>query len=286
MNEQKYSIIGIGELLWDIFPDGKQLGGAPSNFAFHTNNLGANTLIISSLGNDKEGEEIADILKKRKINHSINISDYPTGKVNVELNEGIPQYEIVKNVAWDFIELKSEAKSNLENADAVCFGSLAQRSEKSFETIQKALSYVKDSTLKVFDINLRQNYFNTEIIEKSLQLANVLKLNDEELDVLIELFNLQTAEDKACRELIKKYNLKYLALTKGSKGSKIFYMNNISEFPVPKIKVVDTVGAGDSFTAKMIIEILNKSPLSVIHKEATLYSAKVCMHKGATPNIG
>tara|TARA_R110001583_G_scaffold179638_2_gene336507 strand:+ start:1419 stop:2279 length:861 start_codon:yes stop_codon:yes gene_type:complete len=285
MSDKKFNVVGIGELLWDVFPEGKELGGAPANFAYHTNFFGGNATIISALGNDDEGNEIRSVLEEKKLNNLINSVEYPTGWVSVALNNGIPNYTIHENVAWDYIELKKEAVAVLKGTDAICFGSLSQRSQVSFNTIQKALNIVPKTALKVLDVNLRQSFYSKSILEESLKCANVLKLNDEELVVLSEMFYLAKSQKEACIQLLKQFNLKLLALTNGSKGSVLFTENEISMCPVPKIKVVDTIGAGDSFTACMIMGMLNNKPLKQIHKEATEHAAKVCMYKGATPTL-
>lgn len=284
MNNSAFNVIGIGELLWDILPEGKELGGAPANFVFHTKYFGANSFLISAIGNDNLGEEIIAVLNKRNINCSVNKVNYPTGTVSVTLKNGIPSYKIDESVAWDFIKLKKNIIPVLEKADAICFGTLSQRSKISLKSILKAISITPKNSLRVFDINLRASYYTKEIIKQSLNVANILKLNDEELIVLTKMFNLKGNQEDSCKQLLNKYNLKYLALTNGSKGSLIFHKDEISKLKVPKIKIVDTIGAGDSFTAAMIMGILNKDTLIKIHEDAVLHAAKVCANKGATPN--
>ncbi|MDP3314407.1 carbohydrate kinase [Lutibacter sp.] len=283
MTNKKFNIVGIGELLWDMLPDGKELGGAPANFSYHCNYFGANSIIISALGNDEHGEEISSILKEKKLNYSINYVEKPTGFVSVKLANGIPSYHIHENVAWDFIELKNDGIEALKIADAICFGSLSQRSKTSYKAIHNALSTVPEAALKVFDINLRQSYFNKKLIEDSLKYANVLKLNDEELIVLRKMFDLKNTEDEACMQLLNQFNLKLVALTNGSKGSILYTKNEISQLSVPKVKVIDTIGAGDSFTAAMIMGMLSEKPLKQTHLAATEHASKVCMYKGGTP---
>jgi fructokinase len=285
MKTKKFNIIGIGELLWDMLPNGKELGGAPANFAYHANFFGANSTIISALGNDENGEEIELLLKENKLKYSINILNYPTGWVSVKLDNGIPNYVIHENVAWDFIELKDEVIPVLEKADAICFGTLSQRSKVSFETIQEAIKLVPKTALKVLDINLRQSFYTKKIIETSLKSANAVKLNDEELVVLSEMFHLPSNVDEACKQLLNQFSLKLLAITKGAEGSVLYTPNETSNYPTPKVKVVDTIGAGDSFTAAMVMGLLNGKPLNQIHKEASEYAAKVCTYKGATPKL-
>lgn len=285
MKSKKFNVIGIGELLWDVLPDGKELGGAPANFAYHANFFGANATIISALGNDENGEEIRSLLKERNLKYVINTVNYPTGSVSVKLNKGIPNYLIHENVAWDFMVLNEEAISALKKADAICFGTLSQRSKVSFETIQEALKLVPETALKVFDVNLRQSYYTEEMIKTSLKFANVVKLNEEELVVLSEMFHLSTKEDEACKQLLNQFDLKLLALTKGSEGSVLCTVNEISSYPTPKVKVIDTIGAGDSFTAALVVGFLSGKQLKQIHKEAAEHAAKVCAAKGATPKM-
>lgn len=285
MSDSKFNVIGIGELLWDEFPNGKELGGAPANFAYHANFFGANSTIISALGNDERGDEIRALLEEKNLHYLINNVNYPTGWVSVELNKGIPNYSIHENVAWDFIELQKEAVSVLKKANAICFGTLSQRSKGSFNAIHKAISLVPESALKVLDVNLRQSFYSKNIIEESLKCANVLKLNDEELVILSKMFYLPDSQEGACMQLLNKFNIKLLALTNGANGSILFRGGEISRYPVPKVEVIDTIGAGDSFTASMIMGMLNSKPLNIIHKEATEHAAKVCMHKGATPHL-
>lgn len=285
MKTRKFNVVGIGELLWDVLPDGKELGGAPANFAYHANFFGANATIISALGNDENGKEIRSLLKERNLKYVANTVNYPTGSVSVKLNNGIPNYLIHENVAWDFMVLNEEAISALKKADAICFGTLSQRSKVSFETIQEALKLVPETALKVFDVNLRQSYYAEKMIKTSLKFANVVKLNEEELVVLSEMFHLSNIEDEACKQLLNQFDLKLLALTKGSEGSVLYTQNEISIFPTPKVKVIDTIGAGDSFTAALVVGFLSGKPLKQIHKEAAEHAAKVCAAKGATPKI-
>ncbi len=282
---RNFKVIGIGEVLWDMLPDGKELGGAPANFAFHAQNLGADSVIISAIGQDKLGDEIKEVLSKQKINHLLSLSQKPTGTVSVHLNEGIPSYEIHESVAWDDISINDQIKGILSEADAICFGTLAQRSEISRHYIGKALGLVPQKALKVFDINLRQHYYTKDLIAESLTLANVLKLNSEELVILQQYFDLKPDVIQACTQLIEQFDLKLLALTNGSENSMLFTSDIKSVISTPKVKVVDTVGAGDSFTATMVMGLLNNEPLSKVHRKAVKYSAKVCTHNGATPKI-
>jgi fructokinase len=282
---KKFRITGIGEVLWDMLPDGKQLGGAPGNFCYHTQNLGAEAAIISAIGKDDYGDEIKSLLAGKSLKPMLNYPDFPTGFVSVKLEKGMPTYTIHENVAWDHIILSNEAVNWIKTTDAICFGSLAQRSETSHKSIVKALKLVPEKALIVFDINLRQHYFNKALLEESMSLANVLKLNDDELEIISSMFGLSGTDKEKCHTLIKKFKLNLVALTMGSEGSWLFTKSEESFQEVPKIKVVDTIGAGDSFTAVMVMGILHNKPLRKLHKEAVEYSAKVCTYSGATPVI-
>ena len=276
-------VVGIGELLWDVFPDQKKAGGAPINFVYHATAMGAEGYAISAVGNDVFGTEIVSELEKNGIGNYIEKVQYPTGSVFVELNNGCPTYTINENVAWDFIPLTRQAIELVQKADAVCFGTLAQRSPVSHETIKSLLSYTRKDALRFFDINLRQHYYNREVIEESLALANVFKLNDEELLILRPMFGLEGDDDTVCRELISRYNLQYLVLTAGSTGSSIYSPTEKSEIPTPRVQVADTVGAGDSFSGAFVYSILTGKSLSEAHRKAVEVAAFVCTRQGAWP---
>jgi fructokinase len=283
---KKFRLTGIGEILWDMLPDGKMLGGAPANFCFHTQNLGAEAAIVSAIGRDAAGSEMEEILRSRGVKAFLNKPENkPSGIVTVKLEAGIPSYIIHENVAWDFIDLDDASKKWIVSSDAICFGTLAQRSSVSSRAILQALDLADSTALKIFDINLRQHYYSAELIKKSLLKANVLKINDEELDIISPLLKLQGSEEEKVRKIMNDFDLSYLALTLGSKGSKLFSASEASYMPVPKVKVVDTIGAGDSFTAMMAMELLRKKPLAEVHSNATKYAALVCKYKGATPAI-
>lgn len=283
--DKKFRITGIGEILWDMLPDGKKLGGAPGNFCFHTKNLGAQAAIISAIGKDANGDEISATLKAKELNAFFNYPDYPSGYVSVKLNNGIPSYTIHDEVAWDYISLNEDAKNWIKQTDAICFGSLAQRSETSRKAIKQALLTTTAHALKVLDINLRQHYYSKELLEASFELANVVKLNDEELEIISEMFGLEGTDKEKCHTLMEMFGLKLIALTMGSQGSWLFTENEATFQLVPKVKVVDTIGAGDSFTAAMVMGLLHKKPLTKLHHEASQYAAKVCTYRGATPAI-
>ncbi len=278
---------GIGELLWDVLPTGKQVGGAPCNFAFHAMQAGCQSMVFSAVGNDQPGDELLLALAGLNINcEYIQRNSFPTGTVTVTLNEkGHPQYVIHENTAWDNIVFNTKTESKIKELDAVCFGSLGQRNSVSATTIQRLLEVVKPGCLKVFDINLRQHFYSPEIIIKSLEFADVLKLNDEELPVLSELFELTGEIKNQLKQLIDNSNLKYVVYTMGEKGSIVITSNEYSCLESPKVVVADTVGAGDSFTAVLVSGLLKGLPLTEIHEAASRAAAYVCTRKGATPVV-
>ncbi len=285
--KNKPIVAGIGELLWDLLPTGKQVGGAPCNFAFHAMQAGCESIVISAVGNDKLGEDLLTALETLKINcEYIQHNSFKTGTVTVTLNEkGQPKYVIHENVAWDNTVFNAQIKSRLNDLDAVCFGSLGQRNQVSASTIQELLKAVKPNCLKVFDINLRQHFYSSEIILQSLQFADILKLNDEELPVLAAYFGITGDVKQQLTQIITRFNLKYIVYTLGEKGSIIMGNDEYSFLESPKVEVADTVGAGDSFTAVIVAGLLKGISLHEIHKTASQTAAYVCTQKGATPKI-
>ena len=283
--KQNFKVTGIGELLWDLLPEGKKLGGATTNFAYHASQLGAESYNISAIGNDAPGDEILEYFEGLKLHTGFihRVKEKETGVVNVQLNKGIPTYDIKTDVAWDFIPFTENEKLLAKECDAVCFGTLAQRSEKSRTSIKEFLKATKPECLRVFDINLRQSFFSREIITDSLELASVLKLNDEELPVVTEFFSLNGNEEVVLDKLIKLFKLDLAVLTKGGKGSLLKTAEETSFCEVPEVKIADTVGAGDSFTAAVAIGWLNGKPLAEINQAATEIAAFVCTSQGATP---
>ncbi|MGM9797933.1 MAG: carbohydrate kinase [Parabacteroides sp.] len=278
-------VVGIGELLWDILPTGKKVGGAPINFVYHASCLGAEGYAVSAIGDDNLGREIIEELDKYHIQHLIEKVPYPTGTVKVELtDDGIPSYTINERVAWDHIIATSNAIDLAEQADAICFGTLAQRSAQSRETIQAISSFAPEDAYRLFDINLRQHYYSKELIEESFYLANVLKANDKEFAILRDLFGLAGSEEEIARWFIKKYNLRMLVLTAGASHSTIYTKEEISILPTPAVKVADTVGAGDAFDAALIIALLKGKSLMQAHQEAVKCAAFVCSKAGAWPD--
>lgn len=280
-------VVGMGEALWDVLPEGKKIGGAPANFAYHVSQFGLTSCVVSAVGADALGKEIQENLTSKGLNHLIAEVPYPTGTVQVEIDQaGVPQYEIKENVAWDNIPYTSQLESLAKRTQAVCFGSLAQRNVVSRETINRfldAMPQIEDS-LVVFDVNLRQGFYNKEILCNSMKRCNILKINDEELVTVSRMFGYPgiDLQDK-CWILLGKYNLKMLILTCGINGSYVFTPGNVSFQPTPKVDVADTVGAGDSFTAAFIASILKGKSVAEAHSIAVRTSAFVCTKDGAMP---
>jgi fructokinase len=281
---KRYKVAGIGEVLWDQLPKGDVLGGAPLNVAYHASQLGAESYIISAVGNDKLGNEIISRLSTKSINLLIDRVAFPTGTVKVTLDgNGVPDFVISNNVAWDYIELTKEILNLASQLDAVCFGSLAQRNNVSHNAILKFLNLVPENALKIFDINLRQNFYDKQLINDSLTISNVLKINDDELFIIAELFGMKGDKEYLCRKLLDTNKLELVAYTCGANGSYLFSKDNKSYIKTPIVKVKDTVGAGDSFTAALMVSLLNGYKLSECHTLAVDIAAFVCESDGAMP---
>ncbi len=287
--QRKPIIVGIGEILWDMLPDGRRLGGAPANFAYHTHSLGAIGIAVSAVGNDSDGREIYDRLSALEIqaDYLYKAAGYPTGTVSVELtSDGQAIYTIHSPVAWDHIPWSDSLKKLAKQCDAVCFGSLAQRSPVSRITIQKFLESTSESCLRVFDVNIRQDFTTAEVVQQSLSLSDILKLNDDELPVVIEMLGFAAGDDdEIINKLISHYNLMCVILTKGAKGSVLYTKDDISYCQGQDVLIEDTVGAGDSFTAAVIMGLLEKKSLESVHKRASRIADYVCTQPGATPKL-
>lgn len=280
-------VVGMGEALWDMLPEGKKIGGAPANFAYHVSQFGLSSCVVSAIGDDSLGKEIIENFASKGLNHHIAQVPCPTGTVQVDIDQaGIPQYEIKESVAWDNIPYTAHLEALAENTKAVCFGSLAQRSVVSRSTINRFPDAMPqtDDTLIVFDINLRQGFYNKEILCNSMKRCNILKINDEELILVSRMFGYPgiDLQDK-CWILLGKYNLKMLILTCGINGSYVFTPGHVSFQPTPQVEVADTVGAGDSFTAAFIASLLKGKSVTEAHHLAVQTSAYVCTQNGAMP---
>lgn len=288
MENAQHTIVGLGEVLWDLLPGGRQFGGAPANFAYHAAVQGAQAKVVSSVGRDELGEEILHRIDAMGLSRkTVAIDDtHPTGTVSVQLDsQGKPEYIIHTDVAWDFIPQTPEILSLAERTDAVCFGSLAQRSPVSRATIRAFLAATPPECLRIFDINLRQQFYNAEIIAASLEAAEVLKLNDEELPIVGSLLALKGDEEMLLGALLEKYALTAVALTKGSQGSVLASPSGRSVHPGISAKIADTVGAGDSFTAVLATGLLHGWDLDTINDRANRVAAYVCTQSGAAPAL-
>lgn len=278
-------IVGIGEILWDVFPQGKVLGGAPANFACHVSQFGLNGYAVSAIGKDPLGTEILQVLSDKQLKTHIEEVGYPTGTVQVTLSgNGIPQYEICEQVAWDNIPFTSELEVLAKHTKTVCFGSLAQRGTVSRATINQFLDAVPAGAMKIFDINLRQHFYSKELIEASLMKCNVLKINDDEVVQVATLFGWSDqSEVEIALHMMQDYQLNIVVLTKGTDGSYVFTADETSYLPTPIVEVADTVGAGDSFTAAFVASLLKGKSIVEAHQKAVDISAYVCTQHGAMP---
>lgn len=280
-------IVGIGEVLWDMFPEGKRIGGAPANFAYHMSQFGFDSRVVSAVGEDELGDEILENFNEKGLRYWVEWVPFPTGTVEVTLNEGgIPCYEIKQSVAWDNVPYTPELDQLACQTRCVCFGSLAQRNVVTRTTLNRFLDAMPGEAYKVFDINLRQHFYTVEILKDSLSRCNLLKLNDEELVILSDLLELsEESVEKRCREIMDRFDLKMLILTCGVQGSYVFSDDTRSFLNTPHVKVVDTVGAGDSFTAAFCAAVLKGKSMVEAHRLAVEVSAFVCSQAGAMPRL-
>ena len=286
MRMGKY-VIGIGEALWDVLPEGKKLGGAPANFAYHARQFGLEGIAVSAIGPDALGREIVEAFEEHRLPYHLARVAYPTGTVQVTLDaQGVPQYEIKTDVAWDHIPYDEELAALAADCKAVCFGSLAQRCEVSRNTIGAFLDAVPADCLKVFDINLRQHFYTKDVLEASFRRCDILKINDEELETVSRLFDIPGLNvEEQCRRIFDQFGLQMLILTCGTNGSYVLHAGGMSYQDTPKVEVADTVGAGDSFTGAFIGSILQGKSVAVAHETAVRVSAYVCTQPGAMPVV-
>ncbi|MCD7969003.1 MAG: carbohydrate kinase [Alistipes sp.] len=280
----KRTVIGIGEILWDVFPVRKVLGGAPANFAYHISQFGLEGIAVSAVGDDPFGKEIIETLEERGMKFLLEQVGAPTGTVQVELlGDGIPSYTITEEVAWDYIFFSDRMERLASEASAACFGTLAQRCPDSRETIRRFLSAMPEGSLRIFDINLRGDYYDKAVIEESLRLANMLKINDEEVKVVAGMFGLKGSLEQVAATLREKFGLDIVVLTKGTSGSYVTDGESESVLPTPQVDVADTVGAGDSFTAAFTAAYLHGWNIRDVHRLAVDVSAYICGCHGAMP---
>lgn len=278
-------VVGMGELLFDVFPDGERIGGAPVNFAYHVRQAGLDVLAVSAVGRDAAGDRIIDILERHSLPYDVARVDKPTGKVSVTLDAaGVPNFVIHEDSAWDCIPFTPALEAAARRCRAFCFGTLAQRCPVSRTSIHAFLDAMGDSddVLKIYDANLRQHYYSREIVEASLCKCNVLKINDDEFRIFGEMFGFATdGFDDGCRMLCETYGLRAVILTCGADGSRIYAADGDSFLPTPRVEVVDTVGAGDSFTGAFVAAILSGRTIAEAHAAAVQTAAYVCTCAGA-----
>ncbi|MBQ0068612.1 MAG: carbohydrate kinase [Bacteroidales bacterium] len=289
-------IVGLGEVLFDCLPTGKKLGGAPANFAYHATKCGLRGIAVSAIGHDDDGVEVRTELASHGLQVHLEEVDFPTGVVQVTLDaNGVPQYDICPDVAYDNIPWTPDMEHIARNASAVCFGSLAQRQPVSRATILRFLDAMPEDSLKVFDINLRQHWYDRETIESSLHRCDILKLNDEEVSIVASLLDLGEVPvpthdaplkpehfEAVCRTMMQAYGIGLVILTCGARGSYVI-ADVVSFLPTPEVTVADTVGAGDAFTGAFVAALLCGKPLTQAHEDAVRISAYVCTHPGAMP---
>jgi fructokinase len=287
MPAKTYTIVGLGELLWDVFPEGKQLGGAPANFAYVAGLLGNRGIVASRIGNDALGNEARERLAALHLETSFLQLDpaHPTGTVKVAVDrEGQPSYEIVEPVAWDALAWDFEWQSLAREADAVCFGSLAQRSPRSRETIRAFLRSIRPGTARIFDVNLRQAFYSGEVIAESVKLADIIKLNHEELPIVMQLLGLPHDDDESsAKRLLGACGAKLVCVTRGANGSLLAGRTERDEHPGFRVPVRDTVGAGDAFTAALVHHSLRGASLAATNEAANRMGAWLVTRAGATP---
>ena len=278
---------GFGEALWDVFPEGRKIGGAPANFAYHVAQWGLDSCAVSAIGNDELGDDIVRKFDENGLKYRLERVDFPTGTVQVTLDENkVPSYNIMEGVAWDNIPMTPELEALARDCRAVCFGSLAQRSAVSRATINAFIDMMPEDSLKIFDINLRQHYYTEEIICDSMKKADILKINDEEILVVAQLLDVtENSEREICKVLLDKFDLRMVILTCGDRGSYVLTRDESSWVDTPKVSVVSTVGAGDSFTGTFIASILLGKTLRQAHEAAVKVSAYVCTCQGAMPAV-
>lgn len=291
MSEAKLTCVGLGEILWDVLPAGPRLGGAPANFAFHAMQLGCDSLVVSSVGKDERGDEALKILAENGVKVLAPRSDKITGYVKATLNErGVPSYEFALDTAYDHIPLTDEILAAARRTDICCFGSLAQRQAdgSSRKTIAAFLDAMPQGSIKVFDINLRRDYFNREVLEAGMKRCTAFKCNDEELPVVLGIFgkdqslNAQQFYDQVLRA---EFGIDTFVYTCGEHGSDVFVKGEHNHEATPKVEVVDTVGAGDSFTATFIVGLAQGCDIKRAHETAVAVAAYVCGQNGAMPKL-
>jgi fructokinase len=283
-----FQVIAVGEILWDLLPAGRQLGGAPANFIQHAHALGADAGLVSRVGDDDLGREAVARLRARGVAADLIQMDpqAPTGTVGVEIGpDHQPRFTIHEDVAWDRLAIEEAALAAVRAADAVCFGSLAQRTAPGAAAIRRLVDASRPGALRVFDVNLRPPFVRAEVVSASLELATVLKLNDQELPVLGAMLGLGDTEEQQLDGLVRCYGLRLVALTRGGQGSLLVGAGGRSDRPAVPVEVADTVGAGDAFTAALVMGLLHGWPLDETNRSAAEVAAFVCTRPGGAPEL-
>lgn len=287
MADQRYKIVGLGEILWDILPNGKQLGGAPSNFAYISTLLGNEGIVASRIGRDALGHEAVQLLAKLGVGTSSIQADpvHPTGTVQVEVDHaGQPRFDIAEGVAWDFLEWTPAWQHLAAQSDAICFGSLAQRASTSRATIRRFLGAATKDAVRIFDVNLRQEFYSKETLAESMKLADIVKLNHEELPRIMQMFGLEHGDEIASADsLVELHGLKLICVTRGCRGSLLINHQTLDEHPGYRIQIGDAIGAGDAFTAALVYEYLQGAPIARMNETANRMGAWVASRVGAMP---
>lgn len=282
------TVFGIGEVLWDLLPSGPQLGGAPANFAFHVAGLGIPAGVVTRVGQDAYGDTIRTRFSEMRLPGELIQGDstLPTGTVSVTLSPaGVPDYTIHEPAAWDRLAATPEALSAMETAAAVCFGSLAQRSGEARQAIQRLVTATPRGAWRIFDVNLRQRYYDRAVVEASLELANVLKLNEDEVPLVTDLFGVTGDMERRIEQLAARFQLRVVVVTRGDAGSLLLSGRRWSRKPACAVDVQDSVGAGDAFTAALCVGLLRGIDLDIINEVANQVAAAVCTSRGATPSL-
>ncbi len=282
-------ILSFGDMLWDLFPEGPRFGGAPGNYACHAARLGGEVYMVSGVGAGVRGTAALEVLKGQGVKDDLvqRLENYPTGIVTVEVDEGgKPTFEIGEDAAWDHWEWNQAIEEKVRSADAVCYGTLGQRGQKPRDGIRRAMEVAKEEgVLRVHDVNLRPPFFDDELIRDSLAMASVYKLSDDELERVCQACGITFSDDpfESLRAILEKYSLEVLVMTKGPEGAVLLTTDSAFEQPGVKADIVDTVGAGDSFTAALTLGLLRKDPFPEILRDACEVAAQVCSHAGAVP---
>lgn len=289
MSGKRYKIVGLGEVLFDVLPSGeKMLGGAPANFAYAATQMGNDGIVASRVGRDFDARDILRDLKEKGVNvsHVQTDAEHSTGTVKVALVNNQPDYDIAENAAWDFVQLSDDWQNLAGICDAVCFGTLAQRNRTARRTIRNFVKLTKPECLRIFDVNLRQNYFSDEILEASFDLAGVVKMNHEELPRIVKILSLSGSNDiERAKNLREKFDLQTICVTRGGRGSLLVTEKEISETEGVKVEIADTIGAGDAFTAALAHGLLRGWNLHAINEKANRIGAFVASKHGAMPHF-